>query len=59
MLHNEPAARCFQDEQGRSVVDYVIRYESLQEDFTELMAVSEPADGFFLCLHSLTFNLNP
>lgn len=39
MIHLEPAARCFQDDAGATVVDYIARYESLNEDFDEVINI--------------------
>lgn len=38
-FHVEPSARCFKDKDGLPVVDFVIRYEHLEEDFATALAI--------------------
>lgn len=37
LIHLEPAARCFMTPDGKPVVDYIVRYENLQEDFDKVI----------------------
>lgn len=39
LVHLEPSARCFRNSKAQSVVDYVLRYEHLADDFAGLVRV--------------------
>lgn len=38
-FHVEPAARCMLTDDGKSTVDFLIRYEHLEEDFNEVVKI--------------------